>query len=339
MTCRCPEDHPYALGKCDEKDADSSGEEASGNLGVQKHGEMCADMSKEDAADQSIPEVLGIAPSLEDVVKETDISFKVNEVEASVDQGEIVHAAGNPDLVNEERRADSDEVMNEVCPTRMFRGQEYDFRCIYCKVLPREGKVSRSELYRHYASYHFREELKREFGNVTVCPFCGIEMRKWQGWLHIAEVHDEVEKYLPERAKIPEAITYRKPRKRERTRMKGKLAHNSDSTACRFPAIPEGYYSERGINLNEDGEANSNGPLVVDGFIIEEQVVEEAEEEEQSYLLSQDEKLECAVCGEKFSRGHLKPARRHWKEQHGLRKQGPYLNLDLLSLNSACYLK
>ena len=221
----------------------------------------------------------------------------------------------------------------------MFRGQEYDFRCIYCKVLPREGKVSRSELYRHYASYHFREELKREFGNVRVCPICGIETRKWQCWLHIAEVHDEVEKYLPERAKIPKAITYRRPRKRERTRMKGKLAHNSDSTACRLPAIPEGYNSGRGINLSEDGEANSNGPLVVDGFIIEEQVVEEAEEEEQSYLLSQDEKFECAVCGEMFSRGHFKPASTHWKEQHGLRKQGPYLNLDLLSLISAGYLK
>jgi len=91
--------------------------------------------------------------------------------------------------------------------------------------------------------------------------------------------------------------------------------------------------------MNEDGEAYSNGPLVVDGFIIEEQVVEEAEEEEQSYLLSQDEKLECAVCGEMFSRRHFKPASKHWKEQHGLRKQGPYLNLDLLSLISAGYLK
>ena len=337
MTCRCPEDHPYALGKCDEKDADSSGEEASGNLGVQRHSGMCSDKLKEDTADHSFPEVLGTVPSHEDVVKETDISFKVNEVETSVDQGGIVNAAGKPDLVQEERRTDSDEVMNEVCPTRMFRGQEYDFRCIYCKVLPRKGVASRSELYRHYASYHFRQELKREFGNVTVCPVCGIEMKSC--WRHIAEVHDEVEKYLPERAKIPKAITYRRPRKLERTRMKGKLAHNSDSTACRFPAIPEGYNSGRGINLNEDGEAYSNGPLVVDGFIIEEQVVEEAEEEEQSYLLSQDEKLECAVCGEMFSRGHFKPAIKHWKEQHGLRRQGPNLNLDLLSLISAGYLK
>ena len=311
MTCRCLEDHPYALGKCDEKNADSSGEEASGNLGVQRHSGMCFDMSKEDAADHSIPEALGTASSFEDV--------------------------GKPDLLKEERRTDSDEVMNEVCSTRMFRGQEYDFRCIYCKVLPREGKVSRSELYRHYASYHFREELKREFGNVTVCPVCGIERR--QCWHHIAEVHNEVEKYLPERAKIPEAITYRRPRKRERARMKGNLAHNSDSTACKFPAIPEGYNSGRGINLNEDGEAYSNGPLVVDGFIIEEQVVEGAEEEEQSYLLSQDEKFVCAVCGEMFLRGHFKPASKHWKEQHGLRKQGPYLNLDLLSLISAGYLK
>ena len=186
-------------------------------------------MLKEDTADHSFPEVLGTVPSHEDVVKETDISFKVNEVETSVDQGGIVNAAGKPDLVQEKRRTDFDEVMNEVCPTRMFRGQEYDFRCIYCKVLPREGKASRSELYRHYASYHFREELKRELGNITVCPICGIEKRKWQGWLHIAEVHDEVEKYLPERAKIPKAITYRRPRKLERTRMKGKLAHNSDT--------------------------------------------------------------------------------------------------------------
>ena len=55
MTCRCLEDHPYALGKCDEKNADSSGEEASGNLGFQRHSGMCWDMSKEDTAHQSIP--------------------------------------------------------------------------------------------------------------------------------------------------------------------------------------------------------------------------------------------------------------------------------------------
>ena len=52
---------------------------------------MCSDMLKEDTADHLFPEVLGTVPSHEDVVKETDISFKVNEVETSVDQGEIVH--------------------------------------------------------------------------------------------------------------------------------------------------------------------------------------------------------------------------------------------------------
>ena len=98
MTCRCLEDHPYALGKCDEKNADSSGEEASGNLGVQRHSGMCSDMLKEDTADHSFPEVLGTVPSLGDVVKETGIIFKMNEVETSVDQGGLVHAAGQGSL-------------------------------------------------------------------------------------------------------------------------------------------------------------------------------------------------------------------------------------------------
>ena len=40
----------------------------------------------------------------------------------------------------------------------------YDFRCYFCKNLPRVGSANRSELYRHYSVYHYSNELKAEFG-------------------------------------------------------------------------------------------------------------------------------------------------------------------------------
>ena len=42
----------------------------------------------------------------------------------------------------------------------------YDFRCYFCKNLPRVGSANRSELYRHYSVYHYSNELKAEVGRL-----------------------------------------------------------------------------------------------------------------------------------------------------------------------------
>ena len=47
---------------------------------------------------------------------------------------------------------------------QVINGVVYDFRCYFCKNLPRVGSANRSELYRHYSVYHYSNEIKAEFG-------------------------------------------------------------------------------------------------------------------------------------------------------------------------------
>ena len=100
-----------------------------------------------------------------------------------------------------------------VCPLRMVNGQVYDFRCYICKVLPRVGSANRSELYRHYTLQHFSGELAQEFGtNLKSCPRCHGELSsKKSGGAgkylsHLGQVHNEVEKYLPTKNRIPISV-------------------------------------------------------------------------------------------------------------------------------------
>ena len=92
-------------------------------------------------------------------------------------------------------------------------GKIYDFRCYFCKVLPRVGSANRfgilnfrpssssiiilhpprSELYRHYSVQHYTAELKCEFGNFTTkCPICKKDLKNTGYISHIGQVHDEV---------------------------------------------------------------------------------------------------------------------------------------------------
>lgn len=94
-----------------------------------------------------------------------------------------------------------------TCPTKVIMGKLYDFRCYFCKTLPRIGSANRSELYRHYAVMHYVSELKCEFGrHAKKCPLCSKDVKN-TGWIsHLGQVHDEVHKYLPEGAKIPRSV-------------------------------------------------------------------------------------------------------------------------------------
>jgi len=86
---------------------------------------------------------------------------------------------------------------------KTVNGQLYDFRCHFCKVLPRYGKPCRSELYRHYSLRHYSKELREEFGPAQPnCPICGKRQRS-NYHSHLGQVHNEVEKFLPEVARIP----------------------------------------------------------------------------------------------------------------------------------------
>ena len=235
--------------------------------------------------------------------------------------------------------SDQAEVEKDVCPTRMYRGQQYDFRCIYCKVLPREGRVSRSELYRHYAVKHFGEQLKSEYGNLTVCPICGIEIKIWnQMKLHVGQVHDKVEKYLPEEAKIPRGM--QQPwGKHASMKTSGVVGCKATKKNVTFPSVPESscYNIEsQGKNAVESDEEKRLSPDIVDGFTIEEVMV--VEEEEALGHPHSYESLKCAICEEKYSKSELNQAVKHLEELHGVRGLGLQLNLGLSRLISAGYL-
>ena len=108
---------------------------------------------------------------------------------------------GKPGLVSK------NEPKEEMVHMRTIKGRLYDLRCIFCKVLPRKSSPNRSELYRHYAREHFCEQLKRDYGDPEICPFCQYVKKQFMQEMvmvkHIGQVHAKVEDYLPEEAKIP----------------------------------------------------------------------------------------------------------------------------------------
>ena len=65
---------------------------------------------------------------------------------------------------------------------------------------------------RHYSTTHFREKLKQQFGwetgvsgsSVKKCPFCNLKIdNSWMFVRHVGQVHNQVEKFLAEEARIP----------------------------------------------------------------------------------------------------------------------------------------
>ena len=110
-------------------------------------------------------------------------SFIFNEIPAhdsfsiSVTQLSLFQIKKNKVLIKQEDNGSHMKTVN---------GQLYDFRCHFCKVLPRYGKPCRSELYRselefcacnsqnvvfwtrHYSLRHYSKELREEFGPAQV---------------------------------------------------------------------------------------------------------------------------------------------------------------------------
>ena len=244
------------------------------------------------------------------------------------------------EVVHDEENGKPGQDGGEICPTRMFCGRLYDFRCIYCKVLPREGRVSRSELYRHYAVKHFSQELRSEYGDLVLCPICGMKKKSSMCYFlsHLGQVHDKVENYLPEEAKIPRDLL--QPRgKHVSMRTSGVVGSKANKKTGVFPAIPEScsrFELFQGKREEEFVGRENLGADIVDGFIIEDvMVVEEAEEFGHPHT---DENLKCAICEEMFSRGVLNQAVKHMEELHGVRGLRPQLNISLSRLISAGYL-
>ena len=92
-------------------------------------------------------------------------------------------------------------LQKEVSSVKLVNGRSIDFRCTVCKELPRQ--LNRSELYRHYANYHFQSNLNDLFGHLKVCPYCDLDLRNVSAYSHFGQKHSFVENFLPTEAWIP----------------------------------------------------------------------------------------------------------------------------------------
>jgi len=181
-------------------------------------------------------------------------------------------------------------------PFREINGELYDLRCYICKKLPRAGMANRSELYRHYSVYHFYKELIAEFSGVSSCPVSTCNkgaLPKGKSLAdHMGQVHNHVDKYLPDENKIPLKIQ----RSSHGRQSKGS---SRKKTNIEFPSIPDNY----DINTNEVAFFNSG--VYVDGFEIYLQAEEEELEDTNTTPMDSslfDHDLEtawkCGICND-----------------------------------------
>ena len=209
------------------------------------------------------------------------------------------------------------------CPLKVINGSVYDFRCYFCKVLPRVGSANRSELYRHYSKVHYSHELKAEFGNAGhsyTCVYCK-KFVKGCFISHIGQTHNEVEKYLPEAARIPSSVQGHGRGVRQMRRKHVAFPVTSKCEGWIFPEIPDGY--DPNGNTREIHPPEEKIPFVViDGFMISNEV----DEDEEPIFCSREEPQEmpdysgkcgrCELCHSTFPM--IEDAVRHIQKNHGI---------------------
>ena len=124
-------------------------------------------------------------------------------------------------------------LFSELSLWRMPHSRNCRFTCIICGECPR--RCSRSELYRHYAQFHFSKRLVAKFGDLLVCPMCNQVLggRKAAA-MHFGQKHSMVELYLPVKAWIP--LTH----KRKSSSVKDLSSSNSSSKKAREHIGSEG---------------------------------------------------------------------------------------------------
>jgi len=207
--------------------------------------------------------------------------------------------------------------------TQMIKGRLYDLRCIFCKVLPRKDKPRRSELYRHYAQKHFLQELNDDYGHPRLCPFCDFEPTFEEGRRqstilgHIGQVHAKVENYLPDEAKIPTLMKYPGRCKKEKGVACGGQRHWSEEPKANvLSPLSEGSFTQGMANGIVSVEKEEHAIHRMDGFTIEDEVVEEAEEWGPAHL---EANLVCSICGLMFKAETSMQAVKHMQEKHGVK--------------------
>ena len=216
------------------------------------------------------------------------------------------------------------------CPLKVINGVVYDFRCYFCKNLPRVGSANRSELYRHYSVYHYANELKAEFGHAKgKCHHCKAQVKGGMFVSHMGQVHNEVEKYLPDIAKIPQSVQGKGGKSRLR---RANIVHyKKRNVDWIFPEAPEGW-DPRGEVREITPPQPEPARVVIDGF----EIVNEVDEDVEPLFVTRDDPLvmpdydgksgECCLCRSAFA--DIVDAVLHIHARHGILGGSQHIMLD-----------
>jgi len=237
--------------------------------------------------------------------------------------------------------AEQDESL--VCPIKVVDGILYDYRCFYCKKLPRAGMANRSELLRHYSTAHFCKELQNEFSESMekrYCHLCDTPLKTHVS-SHFGQKHDEVMKYLtPEaHALCPKKKTMlqKKVKLQAQRRSRPQIVYrNKTSKKIDWPQVPEGYdASAPDRNWHGDVPANvkivETEYIIVDGWVIDFHVEEDYEplpnENDPDYAGVGGV---CNVCQTEFS--EVTKAAMHLHKDHEMSGGSSYIMRDCQDL-------
>ena len=88
--------------------------------------------------------------------------------------------------------------------------------------------AKRSLLYGHYSKVHYRKELTTFLSRDSkLCQFCNILIRKTSDMVaHLGCVHNKLDKFLPNRMKIPLSLKIKKPLSSKNVQIENKTGEN-----------------------------------------------------------------------------------------------------------------
>ena len=99
-----------------------------------------------------------------------------------------------------------------------------NLQCGHCK----QKFAKRSLLYGHYSKVHYRKELTTFLSRDSkLCQFCNILIRKTSDMVaHMGCVHNKLDKFLPNRMKIPLSLKIKKPLFSKNVQIEKKIGEN-----------------------------------------------------------------------------------------------------------------
>ena len=150
-------------------------------------------------------------PKTEQTVKKTN-KAKTTKTEVAVKV--IKKGNGDDEMASDVKESPQKKAKKKPIKSKVNVSPEKEskFRCVYCAEVPK--RPSRSELYRHYAIKHHKNDLIQHLeatygpiakGKDLPCPVCEPQVVKGNRTAlidHMALKHNLIEQFLPESAKI-----------------------------------------------------------------------------------------------------------------------------------------